>query len=521
MGPANTGTPKKPKGLLGYTSTVGLITLCSRVLGLLRDILIAQSFGAGTHADACFVAFKVPNFLRRLFGEGAFAQAFVPVLAEYKANHPKDSLKYFTDRVFGLLGGSTLLISALAVMGAPLIIFIFAPGFAAIDAKMQIATDMLRLTFPYLFFISLVAAASSILNTYQAFAPGAFAPVLLNLCLIFAALFASNSMDEPIMALAGGVLVAGLLQLLLMLVFLKKIQLLPRPVWDTKHPGIKQILKLMAPAMLGVSVSQVNLLLDTILASFLPEGSVSWLYYSERLLELPLGVAGIAIATVILPQLSNKQAQSDTKGFNATLDWGVRLVLLVGMPACLGLFILAEPILTTLFAYGQFTESDVIAAASSLRAYALGLVPIMLVKVLAPGFYAQQDMKTPVKIAVIAMSTNMVFNLILVWPLAHSGLALATALSALVNVVLLHRGLHKSGIYQSKKNLLAYLMKLCIGASGMVGFLLWLAPGPTQWFDWSLELRLLMLSTLVIFGACIYLGLLRLLGIRLNTFKGP
>ncbi len=507
--------------LLSSTGTVGVLTLLSRFLGLARDILIAQSFGASSNADAFFVAFKIPNFLRRLFGEGAFAQAFVPVLSEYKTNKTHTDVKALVDRVFGVLGSSALITSLLAIVFSPGLIWLFAPGFSNLDGQMSLASDLLSITFPYLFFISLVAAASSVLNTYGIFAPGAFSPIILNTCLIVSAVFVSKYLNEPVLALAGAVLISGLLQLLATLPFLKRIHLLPKPTWDLKHKGIRKILKLMIPALLGVSVSQINLLLDTVLASFLVSGSVSWLYFSDRLIELPLGVFGIAIATVILPQLSQAHHQENPNVFHATMDWSLRLIFLFGLPACLALIILAEPILVTLFNYGEFSHSDVIASSQSLRAYAGGLLPFMLIKVFAPGFYAQQDMKTPVKIAIVAMISNMVFNLMFVWPLAHTGLALATTLSAMVNAGLLYWYLSKNQIYAFHPSWLSYFAKLSLAAVGMSLALYFISPEKVDWFGFSIGERVIKLMINIASGILIYFGLLLLFGLRVKDFLGP
>ncbi|MDX5298372.1 MAG: murein biosynthesis integral membrane protein MurJ, partial [Gammaproteobacteria bacterium] len=361
-----------------------MMTLLSRVLGLIRDMVIARYFGAGAGADAFFVAFKIPNFLRRLFAEGAFSQAFVPVLSEYRQRQSLSDVKRLVDAVAGVLGMVLLVITLLAMLGAPALTAVFAPGFYGDDGRFELASDMLRITFPYLFLISLTAFAGAILNSYDRFAVPAFTPVLLNLAMIGAAIFLAPRMDTPVMALAWGVLLAGLLQLFFQLPFLLRLGLLPRPRLDYGHDGVKRILRLMTPALFGVSVSQINLLLDTVLASFLQTGSVSWLYYSDRLAELPLGVFGIAIATVILPSLSRKHADQAPERFAATMDWAVRMVLLIGLPAMLALGVLAEPLLATLFHYGAVTERDILMSTQSLRAYAAGLLAFMLVKVLAP-----------------------------------------------------------------------------------------------------------------------------------------
>jgi len=449
---AETPETKKAKSgsHLKSTFVVSAFTMLSRVLGLARDIVIARFFGASASvgADAFFVAFKIPNFLRRLFAEGAFAQAFVPVLSEYQIKGSKAEVKSLVDHVAGTLGVSLLLLSVLAMFAAPLLSMVFAPGFLQFEDKLALTSDMLRITFPYLFFISLTAFAGSILNSSNRFGVPAFTPVLLNLSLIGATFYLAPKLQQPVMALAWGVLIAGIAQLFFQLPFLKQIDLLPKPKLDWQHSGVRKIIKLMVPALFGVSVSQINLLLDTILASFLQTGSVSWLYFSDRLVELPLGVFGIAIATVLLPSLSRKHAETSGEGYQQTMDWALRSVFVIGMPAALALFAMAEPMLATLFQYGEMTGHDVEMAARSLRAYSLGLMAFMLIKVLAPGYYSRQDTKTPVKIGIWAMAINMVLNLSLIWSLQHAGLALATSLAAFVNAGLLFMGLYRQGVYR-------------------------------------------------------------------------
>ena len=444
---------KAKPGLLRSSALVGSMTMVSRVLGLLRDIVIAAFVGASANADAFFVAFKIPNFLRRLFAEGAFSQAFVPVLADYKEEGAVEAVQALVNRVAGVLGGTLLLITAVTIVAAPLVAAIFAPGFVSQPYKYQLTSEMIRITFPYLLLISMTGFCGAILNSYGRFAVPAFTPVFLNLSLIFAATVAAPWFAEPVFALAWGVFFAGVIQLLFQLPSLYRLDLVPRPIFDTKHEGVRRILKLMVPALFGVSVSQINLLLDTVLASFLPTGSVSWLYYSDRLAELPLGVFGIAIATVILPNLSAHRAADREDQFASTLDWAMRSVLLIGVPAAVALILLAEPILITLFQYGALTATDVEMASLSLRAYSLGLVAFMLVKILAPGYYARKDTATPVKIGIIAMAANMVMNLAFVLPLmyylgiGHLGLALATSCAAWLNAGLLLRGLLKAHVF--------------------------------------------------------------------------
>src|SRR5690554_1043703 len=408
--------------LLQSTLVVGLMTFLSRIMGFLRDIVIARFLGAGMGSDVFFVAFKIPNFLRRLFAEGAFSQAFIPVLAEFRERGDRD-LKQLISATSGTLAGILFAITAIGVIASPILILIFAPGFIDQPEKLQLAGELLRITFPYILFVSLTALASSILNSFGKFAVPAFTPVFLNLSMIACALWLAPYLDEPVKALAWGVFIGGVVQLLFQLPFLIKIGSLPKPRWGWKDEGVQKILKLMIPAMFGVSVSQINLLLDTLLASFLITGSISWLYYSDRLVEFPLGVFGIALSTVILPSLSKKHAKQSDDSFSNTIDWALRWVFIIGTPASIGLIALSQPLLTTLFQYGEFGADDAYQASLSLMAYGLRLLPFILIKVLAPGYYARQDTKTPVKIGIIAMISNMILNVILMIYLAHVGLA--------------------------------------------------------------------------------------------------
>ncbi|MBN8413906.1 murein biosynthesis integral membrane protein MurJ [Halomonas denitrificans] len=498
---------------------VSSMTMVSRVLGLVRDVVIATLLGAGQGADAFFVAFKIPNFMRRLFAEGAFNQAFVPVLSEYSTTRTRDEVRELLNAVCGSLAAVLALITALAIVAAPWLTWLFAPGFARDPEKLALTADMLRLTFPYLLLISLTAFAGSVLNTWNRFAVPAFTPVLLNLSLIGAALLLTPLMSEPSMALAWGVLIAGAAQLLFQVPFLVRLGLMPRPWPNFAHEGVRRILKLMAPALFGVSVSQINLLLDTILASLLAAGSVSWLYYSDRLVELPLGVFGVAIGTVILPALSRRHAEASTEHFSQMLDWALRAVLLLGLPAALALALLAEPLLITLFHYGAMTDNDIVMAAMSLRAYALGLVAFMLIKVLAPGFFARHDTKTPVKVGIVAMVANMVFNLILIWPLAHAGLALATALSAFLNAGMLAWLLRRQGVLNFQPGWGRFGVQLGGGCVAMAGVLILLAPDWHQWLTWSLVARALWMLGLVAAGGATYFAWLGITGVRVRHFR--
>ncbi len=510
----------KKSSLLKSSVLVGCMTMLSRVLGLARDVVIAHGFGAGASADAFFVAFKIPNFLRRLFAEGAFSQAFVPVLSEYRTRDSQAAVKALVDRVAGSLGLALLLLTLVAILAAPLLAMLFAPGFYLRDAaKFELTVEMLRITFPYLMLISLTAFGGAILNSYDRFMVPAFTPVLLNLSLIGSVFWLQPWLQPPVMALAWGVLIAGCSQLLLQLPFLSRLGLLPRPRADFRDPGVRRIIKLMLPAIFGVSVSQINLLLDTVLASFLQTGSVSWLYFSDRLVELPLGVFGIAIATVILPSLSRKHSSASAAAFAQTLDWAVRMVLLIGLPAALALFVLAEPLIVTLFKYGALEARDVTMTAFSLRAYSFGLLAFMLIKVLAPGYFSRQDTRTPVAIGIKAMVANMVMNLMLIVPLKHAGLALATSLSAFLNAGLLLRGLLREGVFQWQPGWGRFGLQLLLANASMGLFLVLFSGDTEQWIAWGLWSRVWHMTGLCVVGGGIYFLLLWLTGWRLSHLR--
>jgi len=476
-------------------------------------MLFARIFGIDAGTDAFFVAFKIPNFMRRLFAEGAFSQAFVPVLSDYKEQGSKQALKLFIDRTAGTLALILLLVTIVGVIAAPILITLFAPGFIGEGKQYDLAVQMLRITFPYLFFISSVAFAGGILNSHGKFAIPAFTPVFLNLCMIAAAIWLSPRMEDPIVALAWGVFAAGIVQLLFQFPALYQLGLLPKLKFGFKDPGVKRILKLMLPAIFGVSVTQINLLLDTLIASFLVAGSVSWLYYSDRLVEFPLGIFGIALATVILPSLSKNHAADDPIEFSKSLDWALRLVLLIGLPASAGLLILAEPMLSTLFQYEEFGVNDVQLAGKSLMAYSIGLLGFILVKVLVPGFTSRKDMKTPVRFGIYAMVANMGMNIAFVFPLAHAGLALATSLGAFFNASLLLSKLLKDRIYKPGKNWANFIVKI-IFANEIMALFLYVCVDGDQWFDWNAFDKAFNLALWIALGGLVYAFSLLFIGIR-------
>lgn len=469
--------------------------------------------------DAFFVAFKIPNFLRRLFAEGAFSLAFIPVLSEYKTQRGKKEVHGLVNRVAGTLGGILLVVSVIGSVASPVLVMIFAPGFIDDTEKFDLAAKMLRITFPYILFISLVSFAAGILNTYSRFALAAFAPVLLNVALITAAVLVAPHLEQPVMALAGAVFVGGVLQLLCLLPGLAGLQLMPRFRWGWRDSGVRRILKLMGPAIFGSSVAQINLLFDTLIASFLITGSVSWLYYSDRLVEFPLGVFGIALSTAILPSLSRSHAGGSTETFSATLDQALRWVCLLGIPAAAGLFLLAGPVLATLFQYDEFSYRDTSMASLSLMAYSAGLPAFIFVKVLAPAFYSRQDTATPVRIAVIAMVANMVLNIVFVlsmlnWGLEgpHAGLALATSAAAYLNAGLLYRRLRQDQVYTPGPGWRATGLRILVATLLLCLLLGFGADELAQWSAMPGIRRILHLGGWILAGAVVYLGVLQLLG---------
>ncbi len=514
------------KQLLRSGMIVSCMTMISRVMGLVRDVVIANLMGAGAAADVFFFANKIPNFLRRLFAEGAFSQAFIPVLAEYHASDDKSKMRELIAYTTGTLGAIISVITVIAVFASPVITALFGMGWF-IDwlnggpsaQKFELASFILKITFPYLWFITFVALSGAILNTLGQFSVSSFTPVFLNIAMIGAAIFISPNMEQPEVGLAIGVFLGGLIQLVFQLPFLYKEGVLVMPKWGWSHPGVTKIRTLMIPALFGVSVSQINLLLDTFIASFLATGSISWLYYSDRLLEFPLGLIGIAIATVILPTLSKKHVEQTTGQFSATMDWGIRMVLLFGIPAMLGLMILAKPMLMVLFMRGEFGADDVNAASLSLIAYASGLLNFMLIKVLAPGYYARQNTKTPVKIGIIAMTANMIFNLIFAYFYGYVGLAIATSLSALLNAALLYNGLHTTGVYKISKTTLFACFRMIVSASVMVAVLMYYIPIFDAWLSKTLWEKTYTLISLIAVGAISYCVTLFLLGLRKHHLR--
>lgn len=510
----------KRQTLLRSTTLVSLLTLLSRIMGFLRDMVLASVFGAQAGMDAFYVAFRIPNFMRRLFAEGAFSQAFVPVLAEYQKTREEHEVLTFIARVAGNL---TVVLSFVTIMGillSPVITFIFAPGFHDDPVRSTLTYEMLRVTFPYLTLVSLTAMAGAVLNTYGYFGVPAITPVLLNICMIFAALYISPLLLKPVTGLAYGVLIAGIAQLLFQLPFLYHRNLLVRPRFVWNDPGVKRVLKLMVPALFGVSVAQMNLMVDTIFASFLKVGSVTWLYYTDRLTDFPLGVFGVAIATVVLPHLSrSRHAEQNLEKFSHTLDWGMRLLLLLGIPAGIGLSLFSMPLIASCFAYGKFSVEDLLQTQKSLQTLAIGVPAFMLVKVLASGFYASQNIKTPVKVGVLAMFANSILCAILIWPLAHAGLTLASSLAGYINCFVLLALLLKRNLYRPTEGWFKYMVQLLVANAIMSGYLWFVCGSVTDWVTLPLKTRLATLLFHVVVAAFIYLGCLVCLGLRRKHFR--
>lgn len=500
------------KKLLKFTALTSMMTLVSRVSGLVRDIIMANVLGSSTMADAFFVAFRIPNFLRRIFGEGAFSQSFVPVFTEMRAENSAEA-KNFVAATAGRLSLIVLVLSILGVVFAPWIVKLFAPGFIDQADKFDLTVNALQIMFPYLFFISLVAMSGAILNTLNQFLIPAATPVLLNLCLIAALLFAVPYFDSVSQALAVGVIAAGVLQLLFQIPSLKKAGVLAMPNLRA-NKGTNKVFSLMLPAILGVSVAQINTLINTILASFLVTGSVSWLYYSDRLMEFPVGVFGIALATVVLPSLSREYQKGTEDSFAAMMDWALRWVVMIAAPAALALSLLAVPLLATMFQYNAFSADDVFKSALSLRAYSIGVVAFILIKVLAPGFYARQNTKTPVRIAMIAIACNIVLSLILIGPLKHVGLALAIGLAAWINASLLAIALWHQKIYRPRSGWLVYLLKISISLLVMGLVISFTQKADQVWLQYNLWQRIGHLLMVVAAGAVSYFVCLYLVGLR-------
>lgn len=513
--------------LLRAAATVSSFTLLSRITGLARDIIIARSFGAGALTDAFWVAFRIPNLLRRLFAEGAFAQAFVPILGEVRNQHDSEAVRTLLDRVAVTLFLALSLITLVGVIGAPWVVIAMASGLSdsARANEFEAAIWMTRVMFPYIICMSLVAFASGVLNTWRKFAIPAFTPVLLNLSMIGCSVLLSNAFAKPIYALAAGVMLGGLAQLTVQWWALFRIGMRPRligPVQPAlKDPIVRRIMRQMLPATLGVSVAQISLLINTNIATWLTPGSVTWLSFADRLMEFPTALVGVALGTVLLPSLSKAHAQPDgQQRYSHLLDWGLRLMLLLGLPAALCMVMMADALVATLFHYGAFNASDVAQTRLAVMAYSVGLVGLLTVKILAPGFYAKQDIRTPVKIAIFVLIVTQLLNAVLVPWLAHAGLALAIGLGACLNATLLFIGLRRKRIFLPSAGWLSFLIKQTCALLAMA-VPLWYA---SRYFDWvGLQstpwLRVSWLFLTLAVASCAYLLSLWLLGMRLKDFR--
>lgn len=510
----------KRQNLLRSTSLVSIMTFISRMMGFVRDMVLANFFGAQAGMDAFFVAFRIPNFMRRLFAEGAFSQAFVPVLAEYQKTRSPDDVRTFIARISGHLSSILSLITILGIVAAPVIVFLFAPGFSQNGPRAELTTEMLRITFPFLMLVSLTAMSGAVLNTYGYFGVPAVTPVLLNICMIGAVFYLCPHLPQPVVGLAWGVLIAGVVQFLFQLPFLHRHRLLIKPQLRRNDPGVSKVLKLMVPALFGVSIAQLNLMVDSIFASFLQVGSVSWLYYTDRLADFPLGVFGVAIATVILPHLSRKHSEQSLEQFSRALDWGLRSILLIGIPSGVGLTFFAMPLIAGCFAYGQFNVGDIIQTQKSLFTLGLGVPAFMMVKVLASGFYAQQDIKTPVKVGIWSMIINTVLCALLVGTLAHAGLTLASALAGYVNCGCLLFLLVKRKVFIPSPGWFKYSLQLIVANAAVALYLYFMTGTIDYWLHFPALMRLSLILAHVLAVALLYVVVLALSGLRFKQFRG-
>jgi putative peptidoglycan lipid II flippase len=511
--------------LLKTASMVSLFTLVSRITGLGREWVVASQFGASAWTDAFNVAFRIPNLLRRLFAEGAFSQAFVPILAASRHQQGDEATQHLIAAVATVLMWVVVLTSVLGVVASPIIVWVMASGLTALDTTVV----MTRIMFPYIAFMTFVSLASAILNTWKRFALPAFTPTLLNLAVIGSALALRAPLQqwgiEPIYALCVGVMLGGLAQVGLQCWGLYRIGQLPRIALNWRglrhaagHPGVGRVIKQMAPAILGVSVAQLSLLINTQLASHQGAGAVSWLSYADRLMEFPTAMLGVALGVVLLPQLSAAQARGDDGAYSKMLDWGLRWVVLLGLPCALALLVLAQPLVSVLYHYGAFTPADVVQTARALMGYGVGLLGLVAIKILAPGFYARQDTRTPVKIAIGVLILTQLMNLVLVPWLGHAGLSLSIGLAAWVNAGCLFWGLKQSGAYRPESGWWAFITRIALACAVLAVALNWVA----QNLDWiGLQVhwfwRLGCMSAVIVVSAALYMGLLRLLGLRLRT----
>lgn len=507
--------------LLKSLATISGLTLVSRILAFARDMLIARIFGAGMANDAYIIATRLPNLLRRLFAEGAFSQAFVPIFGEYKKKRGHEETQLLVDHVTTMLALILFAVTLIGIIAAPILVYIGAPGFVHDAAKFDLTTQMLRITSPYIFFISLVAVAAGILNTYNKFWVPAFAPILLNICLVGGALWLAPYFDQPIMGLAWAWFIAGFVQLAFQIPFLKKIGMLPRIRFNWKDEGMRRVIRQMGPAVFGVSIAQISLIINTVIASFFVVGSVSWLYYADRLMEFPSGVLGAALGTILLPSLSKCNAGNDSAEYSKLLDWGLRLTIMLAVPSALALGMISVPLLSTLFQRGAFTATDVLMTSHALIGYSVGLIGLILVKILAPGFYARQDIRTPVKIGIVTLIVTQLMNVLFIYGLhlQHAGLALSIGLGACFNSAVLFYFLRKNDIYQPEPGWAMYFTKIGLSVAAL-GITLWIGMGSEQsWLTGSGWARIGRLTALVTGGVFVYFAVLAALGFRPRDFS--
>ena len=496
------------------------MTLLSRITGLARESLKATAFGAGLSMDAFEAAFRLPNLLRRLFAEGAFAQAFVPILAEYRSQRGDAATRALVGRVGALLTLVLLAVTVIGIVAAPWLVYALAGGFARTPGKVELTATLIRIVFPYILFVSLVSLAGGVLNVYRRFAVPAVTPVLLNLSIIGAAIFLAPYFDPPIKALAWGVAIGGVAQLALQFFALARLRMLPRFTLDMRDAGVRRVLTAMGPAVLGVSAAQISVLISTQLAALLGDGRISWITYADRLMEFPTALLGVALGTVILPSLAQHHSDANHAEYSALLDWGLRLALLLALPAAVSLWLLALPLCATLYQYGHFTANDVIQTRAALVGYAVGLPGLILIKILAPGFYARQVMRTPVKIAFVTVILTQVLAVLFAWPLGfgHAGLTLATSLGALFNATLLFVLLRRHGFFAPQAGWIPFMLRIFVALVVLGGVLVWLAGTPREWLDAGLWTRAGRLALLVAAGGGAYFGTLFLLGFRIADF---
>ena len=496
---------------------VSSLTFLSRIFGLARDIILAASFGGTAVLDAFLVAFRIPNFFRRLFAEGAFVQSFLPIVVEFQSKEEKEKLKTFISQTLGFMLVLAGTICALGVIFSEYLTFIFAPGFRKDPGQFVLTSSMLQITFPYLFFITITAYFMALQNSENKFALPAFTPVILNLCLIFAVVVAANRFEDPIMAAAWAVFVGGAIQLFIQLPAVYRCGLLHIPRFRLSiHPSVRRLLKVMTPVLLSGSVVQFNLMIDMLLASFLVAGSIAWLSFAERLIQLPLGVFGIAITTIMMPNLSRLYNTASVRATEYFVSWGVRLALIIALPASLGLILMAVPLLSSIYYYGAFSAEDVLKTSMALQAYALGLPGFILIKVLSSVFFSRQDTKTPLKVILFGAVLGIICSLSLVWSLKHVGLALATSISATFNATVLGIIVHRRMNFN--RNTWRFVLRLVIALAALAIFLIYITPhiqiSGGDWLAMPPKMRIINLMIIIPLAVVVYFSCLFIGGIK-------